>query len=1094
MNFQGKWRHVVRGWFPLGTWSAPRIIATSLIGWLLIAVGTTDWVAGTVACGGVIGVWLVLRRQGRRTVRLAAAALIGALLASLTIATLATYDFRARPSSELITPSADIRGAVIAHRQGPRIQVLGFVAPDFDDTQAGLQHTGAVLSDVAATRLTLSKTDPGQLNVLSVGSGIPLQAHINGAHAELIVSNFDGNDFNPKLAMQVLANPTVRQTLVTNLVSQVQATSPDWDGIVLDLENLPASAAPYYPMLVSELRSSLDQIPGKVHRPRIYVAIPAVDQPNASDIVGYAPRRMGQLADRVIWMAMDQHSVGSSAGPVGGLPWVTSSLDYLLTQVPAKKVLLSIAGYGYKWPPHGDATSVRAADLGRFLHRSGAVGGWDATQAEDHYRLVDGSQIWFSNASSFQIRAKLAVDRGLAGVAIWRLGAESPNALSLLPGRPIKYGSLPLGDRSVKINTSQGLVALTFDDGPDPTWTPQILSVLEQEGVPGTFFDIGKEVLANPQLAQREYADGDVVGSHTFSHANLDQIPRWRQYVELLGGQIALEGATGELPVLFRPPYGSGDAIGSAGTSADQLAAKLGLVEVDWTDDPQDWAPGSKAPAIVSSVMSQAATDTIVLLHDGGGNRSQTVIALRQIIHRFRALGYHFVTADQLIGGMDSPYKKRAGLASRVVGGVLIASFRLARSVQVLLEITALVLMVVGLIRLAVVVPLAIYGARRGRRRRSTMDPEWSAGVSVVVPAYNEAAVIEKTLAALLALQGNNAPHEIIVVDDGSTDGTGDIAERFSSRVRVIRKVNGGKASALNLGIQEARNEIVLVLDADTVIGSTCISMLRPHFADPGVVAVAGNVRVGNRRKLLPRLQAIEYVASLSLDRRAQDVLNTISVVPGAAGAFRRSAVLAVGGYPGDTLVEDADLTIMLLQAGGKIHYEPAAVVWTEAPQRLRDAIKQRRRWAFGTVQVCAKHAHSLLARGSGRVGLVSLPWTVLTQIVLPIASPVTDFYLLWIFLTGTPERIVWIALLVAMVADLIVVALVILAEHEEWRLLWVVPMLRWVWRPIQVFAVLSASSRWARGEEQRWHPSARFNTVVAPAGGLQPSGPNQMV
>lgn len=1059
-------------------WSAPRVIAMALVLWLLVALSLADWIAGVTMAAGVLGVALLVRRRGRHFARLAAALVVGVLALSTATAALATYDFHSRPTPELVTPSIDIRGAVVAKRHGPRMEVMGFVTPDFSDSAGGLQHAGNVLSDVAATRLTLSKSRPGQLDVLSVGSGVPLQAHINAAHAELIISNFDGNDFNPTLAMGVLADAKVRAALVANIVAQMRTTTPDWDGVILDLENLPAAAARFYPMLVTELRAALDQRDPRAHR-IIDVAIPAVDRANASDIAGYALPAMGRLVDRVIWMAMDQHSIGSGPGPVAGMSWVSSGVGYVVSQVPASKVLLSIPGYGYIWPKHGGADSLTATDLARVVARPGVVGGWDPVQQELHYREPDGTQIWFSDARSFQVRAALALDHHLAGVAMWRLGAESPSALSLLPGRPVKYGSLPLGDRLVKVSTAQGLVALTFDDGPDPRWTPQILSVLEKEGVPATFFDIGREVLDHPELAAREYADGDVVGSHTFTHANLDRIPRWRQYVELLGGRYALEGATGEWPVLFRPPYGAGDAIGAAGTSADQLASKLGLVEVDWTDDPQDWTPHIKASTIVQSVMTQASTDMIVLMHDGGGNRAQTVIALRQVIQQLRARGYRFVTADQLVGGVNSPYRTPHGLGNKVGSALLIAGFRVARSMQFILKDTALVLMAIGLFRLALVVPLSIVAARRARRRRREFDRAWEAPVSVVIPAFNEEAVVEKTLNSLVRLEGRSRPVEILLIDDGSTDRTAEIAATFGDRVRVVSKENGGKASALNLGFQLATSEIVVVLDADTVISDNFVEIVRPHFKDPDVVAVAGNVRVGNRRRVLPRLQAIEYVASLSLDRRAQDVLNTISVVPGAAGAFRRSAVLAVGGYPSDTLVEDADLTIALLQAGGRIHYESTALVWTEAPERLRDAVKQRRRWAFGTVQVCHKYGASLLARRSGRVGLVSLPWTVLTQILLPIASPVTDLYLLWMVLMGSPNHVIWFAVLMAFVADLVVVSVVIVAEHEQWRLLWAVPLLRWVWRPIQVYATFSATRRWSSGEMQRWHPSTRYDSVV---------------
>jgi poly-beta-1,6 N-acetyl-D-glucosamine synthase len=236
--------------------------------------------------------------------------------------------------------------------------------------------------------------------------------------------------------------------------------------------------------------------------------------------------------------------------------------------------------------------------------------------------------------------------------------------------------------------------------------------------------------------------------------------------------------------------------------------------------------------------------------------------------------------------------------------------------------------------------------------------------VSLIVPAYNEGLVIESALESLLEL---DYPHyEIIVIDDGSTDDTLANASRMAGeygrcRVRVTTKKNGGKASALNAGLAMAEHPIVLCMDADARLEPQTIKAAIVHFRDPSVGAVAGNVKVVNRVNLWTRLQALEYIEGLNMARRAQGFLNAVNIVPGPIGLFRREVLISVGGYDRDTFAEDADLTLKILTAGWKIRYEPRAVAWTEAPERLIDLIQQRYRWTRGILQAMGKHKRTLL-------------------------------------------------------------------------------------------------------------------------------------
>ncbi|HEV7536428.1 MAG TPA: glycosyltransferase, partial [Acidimicrobiia bacterium] len=359
---------------------------------------------------------------------------------------------------------------------------------------------------------------------------------------------------------------------------------------------------------------------------------------------------------------------------------------------------------------------------------------------------------------------------------------------------------------------------------------------------------------------------------------------------------------------------------------------------------------------------------------------------------------------------------------------------------------------------------------------------------TVIVPAYNEERVIAKAIAALARL--DPAPFEVIVVDDGSTDRTAEVAAAAGAAAfagtgatfRVVQQENRGKAAALNHGLLLTTTEVAVVIDADTVVSPGLLAAFGPHFTDPRVGAVAGNVKVGNRRNLLAALQALEYVVALNLDRRAQDVARAMAVVPGAAGAFRVAAVRQVGGYQSDTMVEDADLTAALQRAGWRIPYEPAAVVFTEAPECLADVVRQRRRWSYGTVQVVAKHRGAMLEPAAGNIGLVGLPWNLLTSVVLPVLGPFADLWLLYLVLTGQLGVAAGV-LALAVVADLVVSALAVAADGERWSLVALAPLLRLLWRPLQLAVVIRSLRRWAVGAEQHWDKVGRYDTVyLAPA------------
>lgn len=384
-------------------------------------------------------------------------------------------------------------------------------------------------------------------------------------------------------------------------------------------------------------------------------------------------------------------------------------------------------------------------------------------------------------------------------------------------------------------------------------------------------------------------------------------------------------------------------------------------------------------------------------------------------------------------------------------------------------------------------------------RRRASQGHE-PQSVGVVVPAYNESKVVLKTVQSLL--QSSYPNLTILVVDDGSTDDTFENCRAAFSHlpnVSVVTKPNGGKSDALNLGISILRTEIIVALDADTVFPPDTISYLVEKLSDPGVAAVAGNAKVGNRVNLLTKLQALEYITSQNLDRRAFDTLKAISVVPGAVGAWRRQAVMDVGGFTTDTLAEDADLTIRLLRGGYDIRFAPRAVALTEAPETLTDFIKQRHRWTFGTMQVFRKHLDALKLRDSKPVALIAMPNILLFQFILPLFAPLVDLgaliALVAVFVgnwlspsTQSYDIALWLLLTFLVFTLFDYIAAVVAFAHERnenwWLLLLILPQ-RVIYRQINNYVVIRALLAAIKGRAVGWGTLVRSASVESPGVGL---------
>jgi cellulose synthase/poly-beta-1,6-N-acetylglucosamine synthase-like glycosyltransferase len=487
----------------------------------------------------------------------------------------------------------------------------------------------------------------------------------------------------------------------------------------------------------------------------------------------------------------------------------------------------------------------------------------------------------------------------------------------------------------------------------------------------------------------------------------------------------------------------------------------------------------------------------VVLLHDAGGDRSRTVQALPVLIDQLRAHGYKLVTMAELAGlapdqAMPPTQRDWLELTLDRIG------FSIFRWIDMFLRTLFISAIVLGVARLAFMAVLALYHRfREGARMPADLDPETGPLVSVLIPCFNEEKVIASSVARILESQWSRL--EVLVLDDGSADDTaGEVQRNFSDdpRVRLMRFPNGGKALALNRGLDQVKGEIIVALDADTLFAASTIARLTRWFANPLVGAVAGNALVGNRRNVITRWQALEYVTAQNLERRALAALGAVTVVPGAVGAWRRTALEELGGFPSATLAEDQDLTMAVQAAGWRVEFDPDARAYTEAPETISGLLKQRFRWSFGTLQCLWKHRAALFNRQRPVLGFVALPQIWLFQIALTAVSPLVDLAIIWSVvwalyaqanhpLEWSPDDFLrsvfyWAAFIFL---DLSAGALgMALERRAPWKDLVWLPVQRFGYRQLMYYVVVKSVVAAVRGARVGWGKLERRATVAMDA------------
>ena len=1000
------------------------------------------------------------------------------------------------------------------------------------------------LTVVDYERYQTVKTSPEE--ALSIIREDKLHQWMRSANVEIpimgMLNNYNGQTWRIPEMVQMLASPTARASLVRDTVQY--AIEAHEVGIVVDFEEVPQDTEKHLQEFIGELGPALHAVGLK-----IMISLPAQD-----DTFDYG--YYGKQCDAVVVMNYDQHWSTSEPGPIAAQDWFMDNLRQLLHVVPAQKLVVGIANYGYDWPeldkkshpnakerPSAKDLSVQEALL--HAYESEAQVELDPSSLNPHYSYSDDSdrvhQVWFLDAVTAYNQMRAAERLGVQGTALWGLGSSDSSIWKIwdatrpddaireklkdvppgpdlilegsgdiwkiadTPKRGVRsftydaaadlftaenYESYPLSYEIDQLGAAAKKLAITFDDGPDPRWTPKILDVLKAKHVPATFFVIGEEAAKSPGILTREYAEGHSIGNHTYTHPVLEETSPTQLRWELNITQRLIESTLGVKSILFRPPYGIDHQPEYAEEVAQlPVAQDMGYLIVGQKIDPHDWRQpyGKQIPAqeIIDGVMRQATAGNIILFHDGGGDRSQTVAALPAIIDQLRAQGYEFVAAPELVNKTRAevmvPLSGREWLEAKADGFIF--------GLYHLFTVGIGYVFVLGIVlvsgRALVIGVLALIEKMRPDHEK---PPEPLPSVTVLIPAYNEEGVIVQTVTSVLA--SDYPAMHVIVVNDGSTDDTGMLLDAHfgdDGRVQIVHQANRGKSAALNNAMARAQTEIVVTIDADTEIESDAIRQLMRHFSDAKTGAVAGNVKVGNRSRWLTRWQALEYITSQNMEKRAFDLLNCITVVPGALGAWRKQAIEAAGGITADTVAEDADLTVAIRRLGWRISYEERAIAWTEAPETPSVLIRQRFRWTFGTLQTFWKHRDTLFRRDHGTLGWIALPNIFVFQLVLPLISPIIDLmflgsillwglmqlHLSWLpqmaFVTANLQRSILFFLGFLLIDVLTCVVAFALERDEDWTLLIPVLLQRFYYRQLMYVVLFRSVKEAVSGRPVGW-------------------------
>ncbi|RYZ98953.1 MAG: glycosyltransferase [Sphingobacteriaceae bacterium] len=975
---------------------------------------------------------------------------------------------------------------------------------------------------------------PGAYTVSeSIDTGV---INLNKKHKKTVIvslSNYVSYDnvsggFDTKTLEQIIGNEKLRKSFITSIILQLKKYN--FNGVNLDVYEVDLNSKNII-AFQQDLYTSF------------HAAGLLVTQNIIADDEEYHPERLQHYNDYLFLMAIDQHNQSSNEGDISHQDWLEEILDNFCTKVPSEKVILVVAGGGFDWPKNSVGVPVSYQQAISVAKEQDSKIIFDPISANLRYNYLGQDSlehhVYFVDAATNFNLIRMADDWGTAGVALWRLGFEDPrlwrfihqnltidslrkNGFDLKHMAAVRLNNkidyigdgevLDLittpdsGKIDVKLNTADYTIAnqqyvrlptkyvirrygyapkkvvLTFDDGPDPNYTPRILDILKEEGVPASFFIVGSMAEKNIPILKRIYDEGYEIGNHTYLHPDISKVSLQRVNLELNATRKLIEAVTGRSTILFRPPF---NADAEPQTIAEVIpvaeSRKQNYINIGESIDPRDWVPGVTADSIYERTIRDRDKGSMILLHDAGGDsREATVQALRPIIRELKKRGYTFTTIADVLGKTKNDLMPEvtddanSGITGSLYDAVITGYFY--GSWFLFYVFLSAIFLAMG--RIILIALLAIRQFWENKATTVRIPDAELPHVSIIVPAYNEELTAVKTIASLLKLQYPD--FDIIFVDDGSGDNTFDVVTKAyagNPAVKLFSKPNGGKASALNYGIGHTKSEFVICIDADTQLDKDAIYHLMTCFTDEEIGAAAGTVKVGNENNLVTRWQSIEYITAQNMDRRAFDLINSITVVPGAIGAFRKSAIEKAGGFTYDTLAEDCDLTMRILKQGYIIRNCGDAIAYTEAPETINMLLKQRFRWSFGVIQSFWKNRDALFNKKYKYFGMVGMPNILVFQIILPLFSPLADLMMVIGLFDPHYERLLYYYAAFLLI-DFLVSILAFRMEKEDYRkLVYIIPQ-RFLWRQLMYYVLFKSIRKALKGELTDWGSMKRTGNV----------------
>ena len=962
-----------------------------------------------------------------------------------------------------------------------------------------------------------------------------------------LLSNNYNNNFTGDALHRILNSPLKRQRLIADVLKLI--TKYKFAGINVDFEELKESNNEILSNFQKELYTSLHD--------KGFMVTQNVSPFNED----YNYKELAKYNDYIFLMAYDEHSESTGPGPISGQRWIEAAVDHLAKEVPAKKIILNLAAYGYDWKK-GKIKDIPLTYQQALVtaRESDAIVDFDNDSYNLHYQYYDENEILhevhFTDAATNFNSIRFATEYGLAGTAIWRLGAEDSRLWDFyyLPmtkqalqkfnfgdfnkvagltevdflgqgeildvlstpkdgrittevdraGMLISeetYDSLPSSYVIKKWGyTAKKKIVLTYDDGPDSRYTKEILDTLAYYHVPATFFLVGIEAEKNIPLVKRIFREGHEIGNHTFTHPDMSAVSTQRALLEMDATRLLIECITGHSTIMFRAPFNADyEPQSQAEIVPVALSRTRNYITIGEGLDPEDWQRGIyknfTADTIfnrvinayndrVDSAKGNNDSVNIILLHDAGGDRSQTVLATGMIIRYFKARGYQFTTVADLLGkkpdDMMPPVSHGNGYYLLQINYALAEFGYLGGYIFFALFLLFMLLSAIRLVTLGV---LAILQKKKEKNIVPIIPANYPL-VSIIVPAYNEEINVISSLNNLLKCDYPN--FNIVFIDDGSKDNTwSKVIEVFANHpnIKIFSKPNGGKASALNYGLEKTIADYVVCIDADTKLAACAVSRLMDNFfieqqpTEKIIGAVAGIVKVGNEINILTKWQSIEYITSQNFDRKGFAYVNAITVVPGAIGGFRKQALIDAGGFTTDTLAEDCDLTIRIIRAGYIVANEPKAIAYTEAPESVKQFMKQRYRWSFGVMQTFYKHRDLMLNINHKSLGFIAMPDILLFKYIVPFFTPLADILMLIGLFTDNAGQIGLYYIIFTLV-DASIAALSFLFDKENpTKLIWLIPQ-RIIYRWLMMIVLFRSFRRAIKGELQHWGVLKRTGNV----------------